>query len=148
MAKSWLVGPAALLLIGAAPQNDVAKLGWLGGAWLSETPEGWTEEIWTVPRGGLMLGTNRSGKGERATGFEFMRIALDGEGRVAFFASPNGKPASAFPMVSSAPGEAVFENPAHDYPTRIVYRRDGDVLTGTISGPGGKNVMRWVFRRR
>ncbi len=94
-----------------------------------------------------MLGTNRSGKGGKASGFEFMRIAPGTGGRISFFASPGGKQAVEFPLTSLKAGEAVFENARHDYPTRVVYRRDGDRLVGTISGPGGKNPVSWTFRR-
>lgn len=143
IAAAWVAASGA-----AQPEAPkMADLRWLGGSWVSGTAEAWTEEMWTAPRGEVLLGLNRSGKGAKATGFEFMRIAADGEGRIAFWASPGGKPAVAFPLVSLKPGEVVFENTRHDYPTRVVYRRHGETLVGTISGPGGKNPMSWTFRR-
>ena len=30
--------------------------------------------------------------------------------------------------------EAVFENPAHDFPQRVIYKRDGDKLNARIEG--------------
>jgi hypothetical protein len=42
----------------------------------------------------------------------------------------------------------VFENPENDYPQRIVYKRRGDTLTGTISDLKGGNAYSWTFRRR
>jgi hypothetical protein len=137
-----MIGFAAALALAAPPAARVEDLGWMSGPWVSETREGWTEELWMAPRRGLMLGTNRSGKGARATGFEYMRIEVDGAGRIAFWGSPGGKPAVAFTLVSSGPREAVFENPAHDFPTRIVYRRQGERLVASVSGPGGKGEMR------
>ena len=142
---------AALLLIGAAPgaSTTAEDLAWLAGVWVDEKPDGsWTEESWGRPRGGAMLGTSLAGKGDKAGWFEFMRIAPDEAGRLAFHASPGGAPASAFPLVGAGKREARFENPAHDYPTRIVYRRDGDVLLATISGPGGAKPQSWRFRRK
>ena len=140
---------AALLLIGAAPGAKRAEdLGWLAGSWVAEEPgQSWTEERWAKPRGGVMLGTSLSGKGGEAGWFEFMRIAAGEDGRLAFHASPGGAPAAAFPLVASGAREAVFENPAHDYPTRIVYRREGKVLSATISGPGGAKARSWRFRK-
>ena len=145
-----MVAAAALLLIGAAPEAKRAEdFGWLAGTWVAEEAgRNWTEERWAAPRGGVMLGTSLSGQGEEAGWFEFMRIAADEDGRLAFHASPGGAPASAFPLVSSGTREAVFENPAHDYPTRIVYRRVGQVLSATISGPGGAKPRSWRFRRQ
>lgn len=132
----------------AAPTNDVAALGWLSGNWVSETKQGWTEEHWTPPRGGVMMGVNRSGQGETANAFEFMRIAPVEGGALSYWAWPNGKAPAAFRLVSSSADEAVFENPNHDYPTRIVYRRKGDTLIGTISGPNGTKPYSWTFKRR
>jgi Domain of unknown function (DUF6265) len=140
---------AALLLVGAAPEaKRDDDLGWLAGTWLAEEAGGnWTEERWARPRGGVMLGTSLSGQGTKAGWFEFMRIAADQDGRLAFHASPGGAPASAFPLIGGGAREAVFENPAHDYPTRIVYRREGKVLSATISGPGGAKPRSWRFRK-
>jgi hypothetical protein len=42
----------------------------------------------------------------------------------------------------------VFENPAHDFPTRVAYRRDGDRLVATVSGPGGRDAQSWTFVRK
>jgi hypothetical protein len=151
MMQRMLVGvAAALLLVSAAPGAERAEdLGWLGGTWVAEEAGGaWTEERWAKPRGGVMLGTSLSGKGGEAGWFEFMRIAKDKDGRLAFHASPGGAPASSFPLVASGKHEAAFENPAHDYPTRIVYRREGNVLNATISGPGGAKPRSWRFRRK
>ncbi|MBA3676889.1 MAG: hypothetical protein H0W74_05730 [Sphingosinicella sp.] len=134
-------------LAAAAPAPQVGDLGWLAGAWVSENDEGWVEEQWTDARGGTMLGTNRSGKGEKATGYEYMRIAADDRGAIQFWGSPSGAPPVAFPLVSIKDREATFENPAHDYPTRIVYRLEKDVLVGTVSGPEGKNPLSWTFKR-
>jgi hypothetical protein len=144
---------AALMLASASaasvvPGPDLKELSWLGGQWVSETADGWTEEYWTADRGGLMLGLNRSGKGAKATAFEYMRIQRDNAGRVVFWASPGGKPAVGFPRTGAERQKAIFENAKNDYPQRIVYERRGDVLTGTISDLKGGNAMRWTFRRR
>jgi hypothetical protein len=45
-------------------------------------------------------------------------------------------------------GEAVFENPHHDFPQRIVYRREGKALIATVSLNDGSNAMSWRYRRR
>jgi hypothetical protein len=150
MRRASAVAAAAWLLIGAAPAAPTAVegLAWLAGTWLAQEADGsWTEERWAPPRGGVMLGTSLAGKGDAAGWFEYMRIASDKDGRIAFHASPGGAPASAFPLVRWGAREATFENPAHDYPTRIVYRRNGNVLNATISGPGGSKSRSWRFRR-
>jgi hypothetical protein len=94
-----------------------------------------------------MLGTSLSGRGGTAASYEFMRIAADAEGRIAFWASPGGQPPVRFALVAASRFGAVFENPANDYPTRIEYRRSGNVLVATISGAGGANPRIWRYRR-
>ena len=145
-----LVLGIGLSLSHAAPAADaptVASLEWLSGRWVSDNGKTWTEENWSSPRGGMLLGNSKQGQGNRTAEFELLRISPDDKGVVTYWASPAGRPPTPFALVSSEPNHAVFENPAHDYPTRIEYRRDGKNLTATISGPGGADPMSWHHRR-
>lgn len=147
--KRLLIAAAAMLLMGqAAPEARADDLGWLAGRWLSEANGRWTEESWTIPRGGAMLGTSRSGRGETMRAFEFLRIGPGADGALAYHAQPGGRPAVAFRLVARDGTSATFENPAHDFPQRIRYVRDGDSLTATISAIDGSNAMSWSFRRQ
>ena len=128
--------------------DAVDRLGWLAGDWISEANGRWTEEQWSAPRGGLMLGLGRSGKAGRAMGFEFMRIALDDAGKPVFWGSPGGSSAVAFGLVEEGPNGATFANPRHDFPKRISYRREGDLLIATVSGDDPTNAQSWTYRRR
>jgi hypothetical protein len=148
MRQTGLAAMAAMLLTAAAPPTKgVETLGWMSGAWLQEKDGSWAEEHWSTPRGGVMLGTGLSGREGKASEFEFFRIAMDG-GTLTFFASPDGRTAVPFRLVSSSAREAVFENPGHDYPQRIAYRLEGKMLLGTISLQDGSNPMRWRYKRR
>ncbi|MGS1017297.1 DUF6265 family protein [Allosphingosinicella humi] len=138
---------AGLALAAAAPTGTVADLGWLSGAWVSRNGDAWTEEWWTPPRGGIMIGAGFSGRGETATSFEHMRIMADKAGTIAFYGMPGGTPAVAFPLVLSSKDEAVFENPAHDYPQRIRYRMEGETLVATVSLIDGSRAESWRYRR-
>jgi hypothetical protein len=151
----WARGAAVAILLGApAPAraqgagDAVSRLAWLSGGWVSEADGRWTEEQWSEPRGGLMLGVGRSGKGDRATSFEFMRIAIDADGRIVFWGSPGGRSAVPFHLVEEGVGGATFANPSHDFPKRISYRRDGDRLIATVSGDEPSKTQRWIYRRR
>jgi hypothetical protein len=146
--KRAAVAVGGFISLAAAPAGGVDHLGWISGPWVSESKGEWTEELWSAPRGGVLLGTNKSGKGSRATGYEFMRIAADGQGAISFWASPGGQKPVQFKLVSSGSSGAVFENPANDYPTRIAYLRSGNTLVATISGPNGARAMSWTFKRR
>jgi hypothetical protein len=139
---------AAAVLVAAAPTRPEAAPAWLAGRWVAETEGRWTEESWSAPRGGVMLGTGLSGRGGEALHYEFMRIAPDAEGRLSFWGLPEGQAPVAFRLVSRSDRAMTFENPRHDFPTRIDYRREGDLLIATVSGPGGKGEQSWRYRRR
>lgn len=145
-----LVGTLLLGSASPAAPNDPATstLAWMSGSWVTEAAGHWTEERWTPPRAGVLLGTSLSGRGNRAETFEFLRIAADEAGKISYWGSPQGAPPVAFALVRASRNELVFENPSHDFPTRIAYRRDGNVLTATISGPGVKDAQSWRYRRR
>ena len=147
--RRLLIAALALpLMAQAAPVPTVSDLGWMSGRWEAGEGGRWTEENWTAPRGGTMFGVSRSGRGEQVREFEFIRLQAGADGVVAYNASPGGRPAVAFRLVARNGTSATFENPQHDYPQRIVYRRDGDTMVATISATDGSNAMSWTFRRQ
>ena len=143
---AMLAAAAVLALQSFNP--DIGQLGWLSGHWRTEAQgQEWTEEMWSGIEGRTLLGVNRTVHGDRTSGFEFMRIAADAQGP-AFYGSPSGAPAMRFAMVESRANIVAFENRAHDYPQRIVYRREGDTLFATVSLADGSRLMSWTFRRQ
>lgn len=145
--KILLAGLSTLLLAAASPAT-IDDLGWMAGSWVQEKDGRWTEEYWTVPRGGVMLGASRSGRGESLREFEFLHLQAGSDGRLAYIARPGGGAPVAFPLVQHDAASATFENPVHDYPQRIRYARDGDVMTATISAIDGSKARSWVYQRR
>lgn len=137
----------ALLLVAASPAARVEDLGWLAGDWVSDADGRWTEESWAPPRGGMMIGYSRSGRGDMLREFEFIRIARGADGALAYIAMPQGGAPVAFRLVRLEGASATFENTAHDYPQRIAYARTGDTLTATISAIDGAKARRWTYRR-
>ena len=138
----------ALLLTGATPPDDVNDLAWMSGRWEAQTDGRWTEESWSAPRGGVMLGFSRSGREEVLREFEFLRIQAGEDGVPVYLAQPGRRPAVAFRLTAREGTSATFENPAHDFPQRIRYRRDGETMVATISTIDGSNAMNWTFRRQ
>lgn len=144
------VAMLAMMLVGGTPAWAAGEdpPGWLAGSWATSEDGGrWTEEYWTPPRGGIMIGAGISGRGDRAISFEHMRIMAGADGRLAFFGMPGGAPAVAFPLVRSGPDEMVFENAGHDFPQRIRYRREGDAVIATVSLIDGSRAQNWRYRR-
>ena len=138
----------AMLLSAASPATGVEDLGWLAGDWASEADGRWTEERWAPPRGGMMIGHSRSGRGDTLREFEFIRIVRGDDGVLAYIAQPQGGAPVAFALAKSGTARVTFENAAHDYPQRIEYVRDSDMLTATISAIDGTKPRRWTYRRR
>ena len=92
-----------------------------------------------------MLATSRTLRGDRMAGFEFLRIVSRGDA-IIYIAQPGGQPPTEFPMTSSEANLAVFENPAHDHPKLIRYRRTGNVLTAEVEGVEQGKPVREVYR--
>jgi Domain of unknown function (DUF6265) len=155
---SRVLGPATLgalaaLAIGCAPKQTpstsagpLAPTAFLEGAWLSE--DGETEEHWITPRGGTMLGVNRTVIDGRTVHHEFILIQAE-DGEVVYRAFPQGQPPASFALERHGEGEAVFANPRHDFPQRIHYRLVGDTLEAEVSGveAGEPRQASWRFRR-
>ncbi|HEV7659733.1 MAG TPA: DUF6265 family protein [Allosphingosinicella sp.] len=148
MKKAIISGLALLLMGQTAPPAGVGDLAWMSGHWATEEGGRWTEESWSAPRGGVMLGYSRSGSGDRLREFEFLRLQAGADGVPVYLAQPGGRAAVAFRLTARDGAGATFENPAHDFPQRIVYRRDGDSMVATISKLDGSNAMSWTYRRR
>lgn len=149
------LGLSALVLIGAAEPSSAELPAWMAGCWTQTTGDRWTEECWTSPRAGIMLGSGRSGRGEVLDTWETMQMVVDvqksdgGRTPVGFFAAPYGGDRVLFAWRPGADGgDAVtFENPDHDYPQRIRYWRMGDRLEAEISRLDGSRIYRWSLRR-
>ncbi|MHC4128065.1 MAG: DUF6265 family protein [Planctomycetota bacterium] len=133
----------------AEPASDLSGLAWLTGSWVLVSGNAVSEEHWTRPRGGTMLGLNRTVIDGRTAAFEYTRIESTPEG-IVYLASPQGRhPPTRFALVGSGPRRAVFENPGHDFPQRIVYERTGDRLDARIEGrqDGQPISEEWSWRR-
>jgi len=131
----------------ARPEPGSSAPAWMAGCWEQVSGEHWTEECWMGPRGGVMLGAGRSGVGEKLREWEASEIIAGPDGKLAYWASPQGGARVSFPMVSQGPHEIVFANPAHDYPQRIRYWMEGEALNAEISMIGGDRPRRWTYRR-
>ena len=119
--------------------------GWMTGCWSEQEGQKWTEECWTPPRAGMMLGSSRSGDGAVLRSWEATQILPDASGKLTYWASSDGGTRIPFPLLSRTAAELVFANPAHDYPQRIRYWRDGAKLNAEISMLDGSKPMRWHY---
>lgn len=132
------------------PQTStLADISWISGAWQTE-PGGrrQIEEHWTKVAGESMLGMSRTVAGDKTVEFEYLRIEQRAEG-IYYVAHPKARcPGTDFKLTRASATEAVFENPQHDFPKRIIYRKTADdALTATIDGGEGSKAMSFAYRR-
>lgn len=127
-------------------QTELRKLGWLAGYWSGWEAETETMECWSAPRGGLMLGWNRTVRAGKGTSFEFLRIAATADG-VVYYASPGGREATPFKLVEVSDESALFENPEHDFPQRIRYRLGYRALQVRVeaTADGENRHLEWTW---
>ena len=85
------------------------------------------------PAGNTMLGMGRTIKGGKTVFSEFLRISIE-NGKLTYTARIGAKGVTEFPLLKMTANEIVFENPVHDFPQRILYRKNGDHLAARIEG--------------
>lgn len=138
---------AAIALTGTIAEPRVADLSWLAGYWLSCEDGQEVSETWSDARADLMVGHGVTVTNGRAS-FELFHIAPH-DGGIAYFAQPSGRAFAVFGATEVGPDQATFVNPEHDFPQRVSYRREGDVLTARIDGQidGEARSMEWRYRR-
>lgn len=128
----------------------IADLAWLAGAWIGTRGTAGTtsiEERWSPPLGGAMLGVSRTVVRGRMTAFEYLRI-VERDGGLVYVAQPGGSAPTEFVLTEFDKARAVFENPRHDFPQRIVYElaQDGS-LSASIGFLKGGRPQRFEWRR-
>ena len=155
----WL--PALLFLLQSpyppthlpAYHPGTSDLPWLEGVWRGRVGGRDFEARYTSPDGGLILSMSKYTANGKAVEFEFERFT-EKEGTVVLTPYPDGKESPATFRLTDFDQKtrrAVFENPEHDFPTKISYQRVAeDSLTILVSGPrkdGKEKVLRYELRR-
>jgi hypothetical protein len=138
VANRFVLGCMFTATAGLIAENawaHTASLDWLAGDWCMTTDNQSVEETWSSDAGGQLIGMGRTMVGGRVVAFEFMRIESE-PGSTQYFAQPGGGAATVFTASLVSKNHLVVENPAHDFPQKIVYQREANALTATISGPG------------
>jgi hypothetical protein len=144
----------AALLAGAWPapadaQTGIDRVAWMQGCWQLTNGDRIVEENWTSPKAGAMLGTGRTIRAGKLVEHEFVLLA-ERDGRLAYQAHPSGQPSTTFMSKEMDDTSVVFEDPAHDFPQRVGYRRvAGDQLLGWIEGTlsGKPRRVEFPYRR-
>lgn len=131
--------------LGARTLADVAFMSgcWRGGL---STGNGWTEERYSPPEGGMMLGTSQTVVDQKTRFFEFIQIT-ESEGEVEMNPSPRGQKSVPFRLVRLEGKRAVFENLQHDFPKRIIYHlKDDGSLLARIEGDKSEQAQDFLMK--
>ena len=102
------------------------------------------------PSGKSMVGMSRTVAGGKTVQTEHIQLR-ETNGQVAYIValSMGAKP-TVFKLIKGSDNEAVFENPEHDFPQRIIYRRESaEALFARIEGSekGVKKGMDFRYKR-
>ena len=130
---------AAIALVLAAQTGSaqttagIQRAAWLQGCWELTTTGRSVEESWTGVKGGTMIGVSRTIQDGKTTAYEMIVMREEGD-RLAYEAHPSGQESATFLSTRISESELVFENPAHDFPQEVGYRRAGDALLAWIRG--------------
>jgi Domain of unknown function (DUF6265) len=135
----YLIGVALLLVSPAFSQTPapptIRDLSFMSGCWT--TPKGTESELrecFTAPYAGLIQGSSQTVKGGKTTQVEFVAIA-EKDGKITYAPIFNGKALAVFTLTSIAGKSAVFENPANDFPKKVIYLLNADgSLTARTQG--------------
>ncbi|MBL8762862.1 MAG: transposase [Phycisphaerae bacterium] len=133
----------------APAKATIGDLAWLAHAWVGRRSSGSSiEERWSPPLGGAMLAVSRTiNTSGKMVAFEYLRIVERDDGLV-YIAQPGGAQPTEFVLTETGATRAVFENPRHDYPKRIVYELSAEGgLIATIGQTRGGTPRRFEFTR-
>ncbi|GEM_PF-1171284 len=143
---------ACLILAGAAnaqeKKNAVTDFAWLAGCWDGSSAGREYLEQWMKPSGQIMLGMSRSVINGKTREYEFVQIR-EQDGGIFYVAKPSGQAEASFKLVKNENHEAIFENPQHDFPQRIIYKLEKDgSLAAAIEGMSKGQLKRIGFPMR
>ncbi len=128
----------------------IGDISWLSGAWTGARGTNNAisfEERWSPAKGGAMLAISRTVSREKMSAFEFLRI-VERDGSLIYIAQPNGATATEFFLTELTAKRAVFDNPRHDYPKRIVYELGADGgMMATIGYTKGGTPRKFEYKR-
>ena len=134
-ARGWPLRAGALIfpvvagaLAGVPAAAQMQQPGWMAGCWERRTATGLGREEWRVTERGLDGGAAVF-RGDTLIAWEFLRVDASG-----YHAAPNRQAAHRFGAVVVTADSAVWADPAHDFPQRIIFRKNGTNMSARIEG--------------
>jgi hypothetical protein len=137
------------------PTDSMAELSWLYGCWGGKVNGRDFREQWMPLRGNTLVGIGSTEFEGKLSSYEYLRIESRADG-IFYVALPSGQKEEAFKLVSAVKDDRdksstfTFENPQHDFPQRISYRRGTEGwLYATVEGKtqGQDRQVTYPYRR-
>jgi len=118
--------------------ENLENASWLIGKWGNTTPEGALSEFWEKKNDSTYHGESYFVVGGKDTVFSESIELIEANGKLAYIVtmpSQNNEKPVRFDLTSGDGSNMVFENPAHDFPNKITYKKvSKDSLVAEIHG--------------
>jgi len=147
MIRTFLVLTLVLSAQDTKPSLD--RLSFMAGCWAFRSGDSETEEFWTKPSGGAMLGLSRSVKGGKTIFTEYTQIREQNGALSMFVQLGLAKSTTEFRLTNLSSNEAVFTSDLEN-PHQLIYRKkdDGSLFARTEGTKNGKPVFEdYPYRR-
>jgi len=132
----------------AQDATRISSVSWLTGCLEMRRGNRVVEEQRMPERAGTMVGMGRSVGTRGLDDYELTVIQEEGS-RLLYVAHPRRQPVATFVASIASADSVVFENPAHDFPQRVGYRRIGaDSVLAWIDGTSDGKKQRFEFPYR
>lgn len=120
---------------------------WLTGSWEIKTPQGIVLEKWTIKNDSTLTGQSYFIAGKDSMPQEKIELKFR-KGHWFYHPVLNGQNetnSTSFAIIYSKNEEFISENPAHDFPQRISYRKIDGKLYASIEGKNKDKYMKQNF---
>ncbi len=129
--------------------SEFSKVEWINGAWsrTNAKPGKSGQEYWTRSTGSVWTGLGVTMQGQDTAFIEKLKIITDGDAIYYVADVAENKTPVRFKFTELSDTHFVCENPNHDFPKKISYRKEGEKLHAVISG-NGKSIDYWFERKK
>jgi Domain of unknown function (DUF6265) len=128
---------ALILFYNSAYTQKAEALNWLTGTWTITTKQGKIVEQWKILNDSTLAGNSFFIKASNDSILqEKLELSLR-KGQWSYISTVQGQNNNqpiTFPLIFTKGTEFISENPTHDFPQRIAYRRINDQLFASIEG--------------
>ena len=134
----------ATLIVSAANATSasIQDLGWMTGRWTGTYQSQKMEAQYSTPDGNMILGMTKIMNSHGSVEFfEFEQFEQTGSDLI-LRPMPFGKAGVEFSVKELTKDRVVFENPSHDFPTRIIYefKSNGQLLARIEGQQNGQDI--------